>query len=222
MAASLRRFGVLDMLADTPRMSTHGLAPTVAIADDPLAALADYAQVSPAFTVDRVLDVQSDLERPGHFVLSEHIVRTPFVKDYDRDGADGPLSWPHRFDVSGWTVLSSRRDGQTVGWAALAFDASELIAPAISPLGNRPAVLWDLRVDKIARNQGVGSGLFQSSLSLARVHGCDDLLVETQNINVPACRLYQRHGCELRAVRAAAYPDLPDEVQLIWGIRISG
>ena len=40
--------------------------------------------------------------------------------------------------------------------------------------------------------------------------------VETQNINVSACRFYARQGCVLSAVNRFAYPELPDEVQLIW------
>ena len=40
--------------------------------------------------------------------------------------------------------------------------------------------------------------------------------VETQNVNVPACRFYARQGCVLGAINRFAYPDLPDEVQLLW------
>jgi hypothetical protein len=42
------------------------------------------------------------------------------------------------------------------------------------------------------------------------------LKVETQNTNAPACRFYARHGFELRVVNRAAYPTLPDEIQLFW------
>ena len=45
---------------------------------------------------------------------------------------------------------------------------------------------------------------------------CRELKVETQNINVRACRFYARLGCELRVVRAGAYPQFPEEVQLLW------
>ena len=47
-------------------------------------------------------------------------------------------------------------------------------------------------------------------------HGCRDLKVETQNINVAACRFYAARGCRLREVNADAYPGLPGEVQFIW------
>jgi hypothetical protein len=40
--------------------------------------------------------------------------------------------------------------------------------------------------------------------------------IETQNINVPACRFYARRGYLLGAVHRYAYPQLPDETQLLW------
>ena len=41
-------------------------------------------------------------------------------------------------------------------------------------------------------------------------------MVEMQNVNVPAGRFYARHGFVLGAVNRGAYPDLPQEVQLLW------
>jgi hypothetical protein len=42
------------------------------------------------------------------------------------------------------------------------------------------------------------------------------LKAETQNINVPACRLYAKHGFVLGVINRYAYAALPDEVELIW------
>ena len=42
------------------------------------------------------------------------------------------------------------------------------------------------------------------------------LIAETQNINVPACRFYAAQGCELRGIHVGAYPEHPEEVQLLW------
>jgi ribosomal protein S18 acetylase RimI-like enzyme len=42
------------------------------------------------------------------------------------------------------------------------------------------------------------------------------LRVETQQVNVAACRLYQRHGFSLEYVSPGAYASLPDEIQLVW------
>ena len=50
----------------------------------------------------------------------------------------------------------------------------------------------------------------------ARACGATWLKVETQNVNVPACRFYARQGCVLGAVDRFAYPALPDEVRLLW------
>jgi hypothetical protein len=62
----------------------------------------------------------------------------------------------------------------------------------------------------------VASALFAAVETWARSRGCFQLKVETQNTNVAACRFYAHEGCVLRTVRKGAYPDLPDEVQLLW------
>jgi GNAT superfamily N-acetyltransferase len=78
------------------------------------------------------------------------------------------------------------------------------------------SVLWDIRVAPDARGRGVGSALFERVEAWALAQGCRQLKVETQNINVPACGFYARHGCELRAIHHAAYPELQEEIQLLW------
>jgi hypothetical protein len=40
--------------------------------------------------------------------------------------------------------------------------------------------------------------------------------IETQNNNVAACRFYAKQGCILSSINPDAYPDFPDEVQMIW------
>jgi ribosomal protein S18 acetylase RimI-like enzyme len=94
--------------------------------------------------------------------------------------------------------------------------------PSVDMLEGRSdlAVLWDVRVDPEYRERGVGHCLFTAVTDWARTRGCRTLKVETQNINVPACRFYARQGCELRTIRSDAYPDLPDEVQLLWYKRL--
>jgi hypothetical protein len=62
----------------------------------------------------------------------------------------------------------------------------------------------------------VGSALFARAAAWAKAKGCQQLKIETQNVNVPACRLYAKRGCELGAIRRWAYPGQNDEVQLLW------
>jgi len=104
-------------------------------------------------------------------------------------------------------------DGRLAGAAVIAFDA-----PGVDMLEGRRdlAVLWDLRVAPDARGQGVGSALFRAAEAWTRARGCTQLKIETQNINAPACSFYAARGCVLGAVHKDAYPELPDEIQLLW------
>ena len=84
------------------------------------------------------------------------------------------------------------------------------------------AIVWDIRVLPEARGKGVGSALFREAEAWARAKGCRQLKVETQNINVVACRFYARHGCVLRAVNHMAYGEFPNEDQMLWYKDLSG
>jgi GNAT superfamily N-acetyltransferase len=123
------------------------------------------------------------------------------------------LQWAHRFDLSNWALFSARAATGIVGGATVAFDT-----PGLTMLEGRRdlAVLWDIRVSPDARRQGIGAALFESVEAWAQRHGCRQLEIETQNTNVRACRFYERQGCELRAVHRGAYPEFPEEIQLLW------
>jgi len=186
---------------------------TIALTEEPMAALPEYARVPITFTVDRVLDVTNRGDGPGMFALSERRLEVPYEKDYDAIPGEGPLQWARRFDLSKWAFFTARFASRIVGAATVVFDT-----PGLTMLEGRRdlAVLWDIRVAPDARRQGVGSALFERVETWAQLHGCRQLKVETQNINVRACRFYERHGCQLRAIRRAAYPELPEEIQLLW------
>lgn len=186
---------------------------TLDIAEEPMAALAKYARVPIVFTVDCVVDVTDRADDPGRFVLAERRLDVPYEKDYDAIDGEGPLQWARRFDLSNWTLFTARIAGRRVGGAAVAFDT-----PGLTMLEGRRdlAILWDIRVSPDARRQGVGSALFAKVETWARLHGCRQLKIETQNTNVQACRFYERQGCRLRAIHHDAYPELPGEVQLLW------
>ncbi len=82
------------------------------------------------------------------------------------------------------------------------------------------AVLWDLRVHPDHRRTGVGQRIFVAAVDWARQHDCVELKIETQNVNVPACRFYARQGCRLGSIVSHAYAELPDEIQLIWRLSL--
>ena len=189
-----------------------GDAIPVQITEEPATELDRYASISIAFEVRAVLDVEPRPDGDG-FLLNERVLETSYVKDYDTVAGDAPTDWARRFDLSKWGLLFARVDGQHVGSAAIAFDT-----PGLTMLNGRRdvAILWDIRVAADARGSGVGSALFRAVEAWARARGCRQLVVETQNVNVPACRFYARQGCTLGSMDRLAYPDLPDEVQLIW------
>ena len=110
-------------------------------------------------------------------------------------------------------VLSAFDGPSRVGGAVVAWRT-----PGADMLEGRDdlAVLWDIRVHPEYRGRGIGARLFRRAAGWARDQGCVVLKIETQNINVPACRFYASQGCELRAVHLNAYPELPHEVQLLW------
>jgi GNAT superfamily N-acetyltransferase len=171
----------------------------IEITEEPMTALAAYAQVPIAFEVRSVLDVG----------LKERALEVPFIKDFD----EGPDDWAKSFDLSNWGLIAARSRGQRVGGAVIAFNT-----PGVTMLEGRSdlAVLWDIRVTPAARGKGVGSALFRAVEAWAIARGCRQLKIETQNINVSACRFYERQGCVLGGVQRLAYPDHPDEIQLLW------
>lgn len=186
---------------------------TIEIVEASPAALPEYARVPIAFTVDRLLDVATLGGTPERFGVSERRLDIPYEKNYDSLAGEGPLHWPLRFDLTNWTFFTARLASRIVGGAAVVFDTPQLTMRE----GRRDiAVLWDIRVSPDVRGQGVGSALFEKAEAWARSRGCRQLEIETQNTNVVACRFYERHGCELRGVQRAAYPELPDEIQLLW------
>jgi GNAT superfamily N-acetyltransferase len=188
-------------------------SPMIALTEEPMAALSEYARVPIIFTVDRVLDVTSRDDGRGGFVLSERRLDVPYEKDYDAIAGEGPLQWGRRFDLSKWALFTARITNRIVGGATVALDT-----PGLTMLERRHdlAVLWDIRVAPNARRQGVGSALFQRVEAWAPLHGCRQIKIETQNTNVPACRFYERQGCRLQVIDRAAYPQLPEEIQLLW------
>lgn len=176
-------------------------------------ALEEYATVSIAFVVDRILQVTVADGGLGGLQLTETAVTDPYLKDNDALAGAAPLRWAERFDISNWGLICGRRDGSMVGGAAIAFNT-----PDACMLGGRDdiAVLWDIRVSPGERGTGVGSALFQAAADWAAVRGCGWLKIETQNVNAAACRFYHKMGCTLGAIDMFAYPELPGEVQLLW------
>jgi ribosomal protein S18 acetylase RimI-like enzyme len=185
----------------------------VDVVEESVAVLPHYGSVPIAFRVESRFRVECIRGGLGGLMLVEEPV-PPYVKDYDTDPNEGPSRWPARWDIRHWGILSAFDGTRRVGGAAVAWNTGR-----VNLLEGRPdvAALWDLRVHPEYRGRGVGHRLFTHALAWARERQCRRFKVETQNVNVPACRFYARQGCELGVIDRYAYAaDAPDEVQLLW------
>jgi len=179
---------------------------------EPIDGLERHGEISIAFEVKTELRMEL-LDAGLHgILLTEQPVHPSWMKDYDAaDG--GPKRWTKRFDVSNWGLLGAYTEDRRIGGAVIAFDTSDVYMLR----GRRDlAVLWDLRVVDDARRSGAGTALFRASEEWARARECTALEVETQQVNVPACRFYTHMGCTLASVDRYAYAELPQETRLIW------
>jgi GNAT superfamily N-acetyltransferase len=194
------------------------MAPRVVeIREEPFSALSSYAEIPMSYEVDRVFDVELIGHGLGGFTLSERKLDELYVKDYDADEDEGPKAWAERFDLTNWGLLSAWSGDERVGGTAIAFDT-----PDVWLLGGRRdlAAVWDMRVRPDRRGAGVGSALWRAAEAWAIERGCTQIMVETQNVNVGACRFYVAQGCELGSAHRFAYANHPDEVQLLWYKRL--
>jgi len=188
-----------------------------------LGQLALYATVSIAYRVESVLRVEVMDGGLGGLRLVEERLAEPYVKDYDAQGEGGcGLSniWPREFDISRWGLFLAYGGDRPAGAATVAVDTE-----GIYMLEGRKdlAVLWDIRVQPGARGQGVGTALLDHAAAWARQRGCSQLKVETQNVNVSACRFYLARGCHLGAIHRYGYrgcPEVADEVMLLWYLNL--
>lgn len=179
--------------------------------------LPEYASISITVLITSVFAL--DLQDGGlEGVRFREEVVVPYIKDYDRDGGS-PVTWPQQFYIDNWGLFLALQDDQPVGAAAVAWNTN-----GVNMLEGRRelAVLWDIRVDPRHRREGIGAALFRRAADWARARGCTRLKIETQNINVAACRFYRRMGCELGTIHRHAYaPPLDHEVQLNWYLDLS-
>ncbi len=194
-------------------MASRTNGDSIVIIEESIARLDQHSQIPIVFEVTTLLEVSLLDTGLGGLSLREVPVEVPWTKNWDAIKGEGPTRWAKRFDVSTWGLLVAYVVDVRVGGAVIAFNTG-----GVHMLEGRPdqAVLWDLRVRPESRGTGIGSALFGAVETWARSRYCRTLKVETQNINVPACRFYRRMGCTLGAVDRFAYPDLPNEVQLVW------
>ena len=183
------------------------------IQEESIDVLPEYGRVPIALEVKSRFRVEPVANGLGGIQLVEEPVDPPYIKNYDHSG--GPERWPWKtWDLSRWIVLAAYREQERIGGAIVAFHSEGL---GYCEGRDDLAGLWDIRVRSEYQRQGVGRTLFQRAEICAKKQGCTQFKIETQNINVAACRFYARMGAKLGQVHLYAYhAEGLDEVQLTW------
>jgi len=196
---------------------TRGRHPGVCIEILPASreSFAELSSIPISFEVRSILRVRVVKGGLGGVLLKEEPVARPYVKDYDALDGEGPTRWLRRFNTANWTVMIARQARRAMGGAVLV-----MASPDIYMLKGRNdlAILWDLRVRPESRGQGIGVALFRRAVQLAKDKGIAQMSVETQNVNVPACKFYRKQGCSLGEIGRFQYisnPSTAHEVMLV-------
>ncbi|MEP6619791.1 MAG: GNAT family N-acetyltransferase [bacterium] len=135
-----------------------------------------------AFHTDVVYDVQS---RPRGFALVERPITPAIRKTYH-------VEWNELLTDS--VTVVAEHENVIVGVAALRHVA-----------WNNRAVVTHLYVDGTARGHGVGTQLVQELRKHAAGLHARCLWVETQNVNVPAIRFYEKNGFVFSGLDVSLY-----------------
>lgn len=172
---------------------------------------------SPPLTVEAEFECIPAEGEAGGILLRERKSPKPYPKFQDEEG---PEEWSRQFDTSSWGLFLACDGDALAGGAAVATPTDGMF---VATGGSDIAVLWDIRVQKAYRRQSVGTHLLHHCVSWARRRGFSILGIETQNVNVPACRFYEKHGCQLVEIKKNGYsghPEVAHETMLIWHLKL--
>jgi ribosomal protein S18 acetylase RimI-like enzyme len=160
---------------------------------------ADLDRCDNSFTVEAELRLTAEDGRVGYSVVAV----TPYVKRYDLEIHDAQ-AYLEKPDHAAWLAYV---DGRIAGQIL------------VHENWNRFAIIWDIAVDPPFRRRGIGRQLIAEADAWARGRGLTGIMLETQNINVAACRLYERCGFVLGGFDACLYRGVMPgtrEIALFW------
>jgi GNAT superfamily N-acetyltransferase len=189
----------------------------IKIIEENASELSKYGEVSIALQVKTEYKIELLLNGLGGMIFEEVTVEKPYCLDYDADKGAGPDRWLKMWNLENWRIISAYEGNKRIGGAVLAFNT-----PSVNMLEGRDdiVVVWDIRIDAEHRGKGVGTAIFQKCIEWSKQKGCKRLKIETQNINVNACKFYMKQGASLGLVDRYAYKDKPGVTQLIWNIEL--
>lgn len=88
---------------------------------------------------------------------------------------------------------------------------------------NKYALVEDICVSNAARGKGIGTALLQKAITWAKERRLSGLALETQDINLLACRFYAKCGFVIGGVNSMLYKNFEkpwcDEVAIYWYLK---
>ena len=163
-----------------------------------------YAAISPAFEVTAHCQPKA-LDNGAVVPMA---VNPPYLKDEYED----PRDWGKQHNLAKWALFLASEDRATAGACAVVRATPSLYFP----VGPDDALLWDIRVSPVDRGHGVGKALMQAATGWALDQGCITMLIETQDTNVSACRLYLAAGFQAAQITPGVYDAYPDELLVVF------
>lgn len=180
-----------------------------------LETLTEYSSIPMIYEAKDMLSIELIDNGIGGIIFHEKVIATPFIRDFDALEGEKPVRWVKNFNTANWVLFLAREEGVPLGGATVVTRT-----PEVNMLRGRNdlAVLWDIRVKPEHKRLGIGTKLFRAAADWSRNQKLDYLKIESQNINIPACRFYIKQGCELGEVNRFAYtnPVLIPETMLVW------
>ncbi|MCK4979951.1 MAG: GNAT family N-acetyltransferase [Candidatus Delongbacteria bacterium] len=180
------------------------------IIQTPLSFLKEYHEVPILYSGNTIYPEELFVGKAEDINLIE-IPVPPFTKDYDEH--ESPYKWSEKWDISNWCILKAEIDGKYIAGAVIAYNTN-----GVNMLEGRDdiAVLWDIRVSPEHRGKKIGEKLFKEAVKFAEEKNCEFLKIETQNINVNACKFYKKMGCYLGKYSIHEYKNFSDEIMMLW------
>ena len=202
----------------TEKLRTRGVQVDIRILQATDDDLLRYRSVPITFDVRTMLEPEWAENGFGGLLLREKQVIPSYVKNYDAESAPlYPATAPHRENFHDWAAFVAECGDQLVGGAVVVLNT---VYHHSMDARKDVAVVEDIRVHPDYRRQNIGTGLFGQTVAWARDRECRRLMVETQNVNVPACRFYVSQGCRLGAINLYGYAGgsalEENEIMLTW------
>ncbi len=143
-----------------------------------------------------------------NWAISEQIFGTPSEKTYPGDTYD-PDAYLENPDQAAFLAICS---GRCVGSIRTRRSWNEM------------AFVEDLAVDRAYRGQGLGTSLMDAAAAWAKESGLFGIYLETQDLNLLACRFYLKYGFRLGGIDRMLYAAGPsaEETALFFYLPLRG